>query len=297
MVNDEVLAKPIIVVGSARSGTTILGELLQVHSTLHGIVEPRLTWRYGNDKKSDMLCASDARPEVVNHIRKRFAKQVREAERSRLLEKTPSNALRLEFVDRVFPDCKIIHIVRNGIDASLSIRSYWRQAAHGIRGTLPGKFSQRFREIRLRQIPSYSLEAVRRFAPKSLSGLVGSNVWGPRIPGIRGMLGELELLEVCALQWRTCVEAARHYGAGLPPDRYLEIKLEDLSLESFRSVLAFAELAEEASVIQNFQDTIDPGLSTGRRSKASDEDMRLLGRWIGPTMDSLGYTMPRGSEG
>ena len=278
MEKDDVLVKPVVVVGSARSGTTILGELLQVHSTLHGIREPRLTWRYGNDSKSDMLRASDARPDVIAHIRNKFAQQVRDDGRIRLLEKTPSNSLRMEFVDRVFPDCKFIHITRNGIDSCLSIRSYWLQAAHGIKGTMPGKISHRLQEVHLRQIPSYSLELLRRFAPAPLTKLVGKNVWGPRIPGIRQLLQELDLLEVCALQW--------------PADRYMEIKLEDLCEDSFRKVLAFAELTEEPAVMDNFKQTIDPTLSSARRSKANEEEVQQLRKWIRPTMDWLGYPMP-----
>lgn len=291
MSDEAVLEKPVIVVGSARSGTSILGELIQVHSTLHGIVEPRLTWRYGNDKKSDMLKPEDARPEVIAHIRRQFARQVREAGCARMLEKTPSNALRLEFVDRVFPDAKIIHITRNGIDSSLSIRSFWHQAAHGIKGTMPGKLSQRLKEVQLSQIPIYAFEAVRRFAPWPLSKLVGQNVWGPRIPGIRKLLKELDLLEVCALQWRMCVESAKLYGETLPADRYLEIRLEDLNLVTFRKILEFAGLEEEEEVMQNFQNVMDPTKSTARRSKATSEDLKTLRQWITPTMHWLGYPM------
>ncbi len=291
MNDPSVLNKPVIVVGSARSGTTILGELLQVHSSLFGIVEPRLTWRYGNDRKSDMLSADDARPEVIAHIHKQFATRVRESGHVRLLEKTPSNALRLGFVNRVFPDCKVIHILRNGVDASLSIRSFWNQAAHGIQGVDAGKLADRVKEIKCRQIPSYALEAIRRFAPWPLSKLVGPNIWGPRVPGIREMLKELELLEICALQWRTCVEAARHYGATMPSDRYIEVKLENLDLQEFRRLLQFAELSEEPEVIENFQRIIDPTRSTARRSKASDDEIELLYKWIRPTMEWLGYAI------
>lgn len=296
MDDDSVLAKPVVVVGSARSGTTMLGELLEVHSSLFGIIEPRFTWRYGNDKKSDMLRADDARPEVIAYIRQQFACQVRESGRVRLLEKTPSNALRLDFVDRVFPDCKIIHIIRNGVDASLSIRSYWNQAAHGIKGVNPGKLSQRLKELQWHRIPSYATEALRRFAPWPLSRLVGPNVWGPRIPGIQGMLKELELLEICALQWRTCVEAARHCGARMPADRYMEIKLEEMTLEKFRTLLAFAELREEPALIDNFRQTVDPARSTARRSHASAADVQVLDKWIGPTMEWLGYSIPSTTE-
>ncbi|MEN1681783.1 MAG: sulfotransferase [Planctomycetota bacterium] len=289
MTDDAVLEKPVIVLGSPRSGTTVLGQLLQVHSSLHGVVEPRLTWQYGNDKKSDMLRPEDARPEVIAYIRGRFAKEVRDGQRSRLLEKMPSNALRIGFVERVLPGCKVIHIMRNGVDASLSIRSYWNQAAHGISGVAPGRFRERLKELQLSRLPNYAFEAARRFAPAPLRGVVGQNVWGPRIPGIRGMLTELDLLEVCALQWRTCVESARQYGAQLPADRYHEVKLEELTADRLREVLDFAELTPEPEVMANFEKTFAADRSTARRSAATPEDLQLLRRWITPTMDWLGY--------
>ena len=224
MTDDQLLAAPVIVVGSPRSGTTALGEMLEIHSTLHGLVEPRLTWRYGNDGKSDVFRAEHATPAIVAHIRRTFAGHVRAAGRSRLLEKTPSNALRVEFVRRVFPDAKIIHIIRNGIDSSLSIRSFWENAAHGIKIVRKGAFTQRWKEMRLSQVPHYALEAMRRVAPRPLTGAIGQNMWGPRLPGMRGMLRDLQLLEVCTLQWRTCVEAARHSGAKMSSDKLFRIQ-------------------------------------------------------------------------
>ena len=97
------LTQPIIVIGSPRSGTTLLGNLLECHPALAQLVEPRLTWKYGNDRKSDMLRPSDARPDVCQHIRDTFSRAVRDQGRERLVEKTPSNSLRMEFVEKVLP--------------------------------------------------------------------------------------------------------------------------------------------------------------------------------------------------
>ena len=72
------LDRPIVVVGAPRSGTTLMGELLSAHPALAHVEEPRLTWRYGNDAKSDMLGPEDARPEVCQFIRQRFAATVQQ---------------------------------------------------------------------------------------------------------------------------------------------------------------------------------------------------------------------------
>lgn len=236
--------------------------------------------------------ANHARSEVIEYIRREFSRQVYDSGRERLVEKTPSNALRLEFVDRVLPDCKVIHIIRNGIDASLSIRDFWDSAANGIKTARAGVLRQRIRELDLRRMPYYASEAFRRFAPWPLSNLAGPNLWGPRIPGLRGMLKDLDMLEVSALQWRTCVESACDYGAMMSPDRYIEVKLEELTLEKFRTLLEFSELEAEPAVIENFERRIDIQRSTGRRCNASEADIRTLRKWIGPTMNWLGYEMP-----
>jgi hypothetical protein len=280
------LACPIIIIGSPRSGTTILGKILSQHPDLVYVEEPRLTWRLGNDKGSDMLRGSQARPEVIRDIRKSFEQFVREGDGHRLLEKTPSNALRMEFVDRVFPDCKFIHITRNGLDSVLSIRKFWLDHSGGIK---THKIKERLKEIDIRRAPHYAREMARRAAPKWMSGVVGPKVWGPRLPGLDGLVRDLDLLEVCALQWRMCVEAAVHYGRTLPPDRYLQFRLEDIALGTLPQILEFCDLRPDAEMESFFNEKFDPSLRGARKVNADEAEIRHIMSWIEPTMQWLGY--------
>jgi hypothetical protein len=232
-----------------------------------------------------MLRTADARPEVCQHIRSTFGAAVRGAGKARLIEKTPSNSLRLEFVDRVLPGCVIIHTIRDGVESVLSIRKFWEQHARGVPKE---KLFQRLKEIELRRAPYYAKELLRRAMPKSLSGLVGKPVWGPRIPGIDGLLQDLELLEVCCLQWRMCVEQACLYGRRLPQGRYLEVRLEDMSPALLQSVLDFCDLEMTPEVQAGFDEMFDEGLTTRRKTAASPEDLETIRRWIEPTMEWLG---------
>lgn len=293
MTDDDLLAEPIIIVGSPRSGTTRLGELLAIHTTVHEVEEPRFTWRFGNDEKSDALKPSDARPEVIENIRARFAGQIRAAGKTRLVEKTPSNSLRLGFVKRVFPDARVVHITRNGIDAALSVRTFWQKSAHGSSFVSSGKWKERLREIRVRQIPHYAMEVIRRYSPQSFRGVIGQNLWGPRLPGLRELAEEMDLLEVAAIQWRTCIEAAHADGQRLFTDRFHELKLEELNEEAFRRVLDFAELPTEQAVVDNFNAVFDPSLATSRRSAATAEEISTLRKWIEPTMQWFDYAWPQ----
>ncbi len=284
--DDELLKKPVIIVGSPRSGTTILSQILKQHPELAYLEEPRLTWRYGNDSKSDMLTPEDATPAVCAHIRSEFAKAVRESGRPRLLEKTPANSLRLGFVDRVLPDCKIIHIIRNGVESVLSIRRFWTQHATGVKRS---KLRQRLREVGLRRAPFYAKEMLRRMIAKRIPGMVHQPVWGPRIPGINALLRDLDLLDVCSLQWRTCIEAACQYGRQMPPDRYRECRVEEMSPELIRSLLDFAELDNAPAIWDWFEKEFDPPQPDQRSNAAEANDIARIRTWIEPTLKWLEY--------
>lgn len=281
--DDALLEKPIVIIGSPRSGTTVLGEILMNHRELAYAEEPRLTWRYGNDKRSDMLRPDDARPDVVRHIRRSFAELVRAAGRRRLLEKTPSNSLRMGFVERVLPGCRFVHVMRHGVDCVLSIRRYWQDHAGGVPR---GKLRERLREVRPRQVPHYAMELLRRMMPAKLAG---PRIWGPRLPGIDAMAREMDLLEVCCLQWRTCVELACHYGRSLPADRYFECRLEDMSPDLVKRIMAFCELEDDPSVWSYFNERFDPSLSGARKARADEREVARIRQWIEPTMRWLGY--------
>lgn len=277
---DLALDRPIVVVGAPRSGTTLLGRLLEAHPTLFHVTEPRLTWRYGNDSKSDMLAPDDARPDVKRHIRTAFAAAIRQGGGQRLIEKTPSNSLRMGFVEAVLPGCLFVHIVRDATESVLGIHRFWQQHARGV---IKGKLTQRLREISLRQFPYYAREFVRRTMPRPFRGLVRQPVWGPRIPGIDGLLQDLSLIEVCALQWRMCVEAACHYGRSLPADRYLECRLEEMSPELLRKILAFCQLDATPDVFDAFQRDFDASQTSHRRAKATSQEIEQIRKWVEPT--------------
>lgn len=293
---DDLLKKPIVIVGAPRSGTTLLGSVLEAHPHLHYVVEPRILWKFGNDQKSDVLAADDARPDVCRHIRREFARQVREAGRQRLLEKTPSNSLRLEFVDRVLPDCIFVHVMRDGLQSVLSIRRYWEQHATGVRAD---RVWQRLKEMRLRQWPHYGREFLRRALAPHLGGAVGPAVWGPRLPGMDQMLRDLGLLETCAMQWRMCVERACRFGRTLPPDRYLECRLEDIGEDLLRQIMHFCQLPDSPEVIADFKSHFDPTQPGGRTLDADPAEIELVRRLIEPTkvwLETTGLTTPTGGE-
>jgi hypothetical protein len=276
----------VFVIGAPRSGTTVLSQVLSAHPDLALIGEPRFTWKHGNERRSDWLRAEDARPEVVRHIRRSFADVARAEGCDRILEKTPSNALRMPFVDRVFPDACYVHVIRNGIDSTVSIRSYWENFGAG----LPSRVvRRRLHDFEIRRAPFYVKEVLRRIAPAWARPLTGRSIWGPELPGMQQMLREMTLEQVCALQWRFCVEEACGFGRRLDPSRYLEVRYEELNEEVLLRIARFAGIEPPEPVIEAFRETFG---DRGRRSPDPGERSVVMERSLPilePTLSWLGY--------
>jgi hypothetical protein len=288
-ISPDSLIKPIVIVGAPRSGTTQLTRIFERHPQLVLAQEPRLIWRYGNDQKSDVLRRVDARPEVIEHVRRYFGRLVPPDRGLRLLEKTPSNTLRLEFVHAVFPDCRIIHIIRDGSRSVYSIRRFWQERTQGVsRGKVrKGLLLQRMREVKLRQLPHYAGEVFRRLLPRSLQRYTGTPAWGPRIPGIACMQRELDPLDIACLQWRMCVELACQQGRRLPKENYFECRLENLSADLIHQMCAFCELEAHPSMFE--VEGVGFDVARSRKNQRTQEEIDRVRDWLEPTLQWLGY--------
>ena len=110
-----------LVIGCARSGTSILGELIASHPDVKYVWEAHEIWETAGSglADSDRLLAEHATPEV----RERLRSWIREQQGSAALvvEKNPRNALRVPFLRAVFPEAKLMHIIRDGRDVACSL--------------------------------------------------------------------------------------------------------------------------------------------------------------------------------
>lgn len=288
MTDDQLLRRPIVVIGSPRSGTTLLSQLLRHHPQVYLANEPRILWKYGNDRRSDLLTAEHATEPIRQEIRARFAGQLREAGKTRLVEKTPSNSLRLPFVDCVLDDAIFVHMVRDGLQSVLSIREFWQN--HSV-GLPKRELMRRIKEIRPRQVPHYAKEFLRRVAGKWAPAAAGPPVWGPRIPGIEEWVRDRDLLEVCAQQWRLCTEMACRDGRQLPADRYTECRLEEFDQAELARIMAFCDLPPAEEVTAEFQRKFDRRQPSGRSQQAEPADVQRVRELIAPTVAWL-ETLP-----
>lgn len=149
------ITRPVIIVAPPRSGSTLLFETLSgspsvvtIGSESHAIFESQSELRPPNRSwSSNRLSADDATPRIANIIDELFARNAKDRDGHRvppgstglrLLEKTPKNALRLPFIDAVYPDASYVYLYRDPRDEISSMLDAWRSGGFVTYPDLPG---------------------------------------------------------------------------------------------------------------------------------------------------------------
>jgi len=148
----ELFDRPIFLVSTPRSGSTLLYETLEkapglfsIGEESHRIIEgiPGLapsqrSWL------SNQLVAHDASTERAEQLAASFYLDLRDRDglrpngRVRMLEKTPKNALRVPFIDAVWPDSEFVYLYRDVRETLYSMMEAWRSGSFRTYPGLPG---------------------------------------------------------------------------------------------------------------------------------------------------------------
>ena len=99
----------VLVLGMSRSGTTVIADILRDANNVHVEMEPHLIWKAGD---FDHLDDEDHPREgsAYEWIRARLGQ---ESAGRVLIEKSPPNCLRPQTVHRVFPNARILYVLRD----------------------------------------------------------------------------------------------------------------------------------------------------------------------------------------
>lgn len=279
------LDRPICIIGAARSGTTLLAEILERHPDVAYWVEPKYVWRYRDPRASDdVRRRSDATPAVTRYIRGRFARFAAERGKPRFMEKTPSNCYRIPFVDAVLPDARYVHILRDGRDVTRSAIRKWTSPPD------PSALKRRLTsfEVPLRDLPFYGVDALRDMLGRQVLP-ERAFVWGPQFPGIRAVRDEQGPEVACALQWRTSVEAALEGLAEVPPERQTTLRFEDLVSDPeahVKSLLDFLQLDPSETVLSYARAEVRPDAAQRAQRDPAPDDWDP---YLRPLLSDLGY--------
>lgn len=144
--------RPVFIVSTPRSGSTLLFETLARAPGLHApggeshwlIEDIQALSPAAHGWRSNRLTAVDAAPEPVERLAKAFYEDLRDRDgrpatgRVRMLEKTPKNALRIPFFDAAWPDSLFVYLYRDVRQTLASMIEAWRSGAFRTYPDLPG---------------------------------------------------------------------------------------------------------------------------------------------------------------
>ncbi len=131
----KTVKKPIFILGSGRSGTTILGLILSMHRSIGFLNEPKALWHaaypyadingnFCRDSARYRLSADDVDDDVRRTMHHTYGSYLWLTRTSRVLDKYPELIFRIPFVLEIFPDARFLFLVRNGIDTCHSIAGW-----------------------------------------------------------------------------------------------------------------------------------------------------------------------------
>ena len=150
---DPDFERPVFVVSSPRSGSTLLFEtlaqapaLFSIGQESHALIEGIPALNAGQRGfESNRLDADDATPAVSQELRQRLLSQLRDREGNapesrplRVLEKTPKNSLRVPFLAKVFPEAHFVYLYRDPRQTLSSMIEAWQSGKFRTYPGLPG---------------------------------------------------------------------------------------------------------------------------------------------------------------
>jgi hypothetical protein len=316
MVDKDIDRAVVFIVGSPRSGTTILGQMLDGHPRIAQWYEPYFVWdHYFRARSDDERSARDASPRVTAQIRKDFQRYRQRLRATLVVDKSPRNSLKIPFIKAIFPQARFIHLVRDGRDAALSIHKEWQKRRQIVNDPTHGHGFNYRKALEvlthwLRRQPllgdklralwfethGHVIDAGRQLNRRRWRGAVG---WGPRFQGWQAFYDERNLLAFNALQWLKCVESIRTAWPTLAPGQGLEIRYETMIQDGRRTlaeILAFLGLAASDAFLSALPELKKGNFNKWQRA-FSQEQIETVSTLLNPMLRTLGYRTPGDTQG
>ncbi len=253
-VREPLIARPLVVLGAPRSGTTMIFQALSTHPDLWSLYRESQAV-IGTYFPTEMVpgcsvfvSADDVDDATADAIQRSFYDSVGNAEAShravgrripliararlskvltrlggdrktppiRIVEKTPDNCFRIEMLLRAFPDAQFVYVVRDPRGSIASIYRGWTEESRFQRFELPPGFT--------------------------IKGYPGTHWCFGLPPGWEGLDGST-VMEICAHQWRLYNE---YCGRDLPtdPGRVFRIRYEEVAADPGPVLAELARWAE-----------------------------------------------------
>lgn len=139
------IKKPIFIIGTGRSGTTVLGTVLSMHRDVGYLNEPKALWHtihprediigsYSDIEGVYRLSSEDVTDEMCQSAKQLFGAYLSTTRAHRIVDKYPELIFRVGFVQTLFPDAKFIFLIRNGWDTCQSIAAWSKRLGIQLKG-------------------------------------------------------------------------------------------------------------------------------------------------------------------
>jgi len=216
--------EPIVIIGAPRSGTNMLRDFVCCIDDFATwpCDEINYIWRHGNRRFPHDEFSEDM---VTHRIRRYVDRQFRWVAQqygvSKVVEKTCANSLRVGYVDAVLDAPRYIFIHRSGIDAVQSAMRRWT-ASLDIRYVF-----SKARFVPVNDVPYYATRYFMNRISRWREPDKRLSTWGP-VPVELAEGHPYSLAEVCALQWRACVDSSLNAFRRIESCRVLCLRYETL---------------------------------------------------------------------
>lgn len=269
---------PIFILGTGRSGTTILGTLLSIHHQIGFLNEPKILWNlvypyedligsYSTGPARYCLSYEDVTPVIKTHIHRLYSMYRSVTGSQRVLDKYPEMIFRSDFLRSLFPKVKFLVIIRNGWDTVQSIDTWSRQSVQKVRNEVHDWWGVDKRKWH------FLVEEVARY----------DSLLGPHSNDVAKFTDHVDM---AAVEWILSMRAGMHVLQTFPNESLL-IKYEDLVVapgETMHKIMRFCDLEQDEKCIQYARNTVRL-----RPLKSATQLHASIADAFASTMHDLGY--------
>ena len=238
----------VFIVGCSRSGTTILGEILNGHTAISNWYEPEFIWnKFTGNMHSDVRTEQQLKHSHKEYIRREFSLFKKKSKAKIVIDKSPLNSFKISYIKSVFPGAKWIHIIRDGRDVTLSLNKEWEKRRHIVEEMdFLSLFKVVKRMIKYQPFFRNRVQAVfheiNNSQSKNIRTVFNKSKWngnvgyGARFHGWEDYHKTQTPLEFNAMQWVKSIEAINEEWSGIDSRNRLEIHYESLLGEPKRTI-------------------------------------------------------------